>query len=95
MRGPRLAQKAGFFYPCVKGEFAPTYRRPVITERLRSALPAQVDLLTAVFGGPLFCPLAIVKQSDVSRNFPPAPFAAPIPRKIHNAQAAPLNGPAP
>lgn len=69
-RGPRLARMAGFFCPSVKGEFAPTYRRPVYsTERLRSVLPAQVDCLTAVVSGPLFCPLFVKQSHHVPRNF--------------------------
>ena len=69
-RGPRLAQKkAGFFCLLSEGEFAPTYRRPVYsTERLRSVSPAQVDCLTAVVSGPLFCPLFVKQSHHVSRN---------------------------
>ncbi len=64
MRGQMLAPKAGFFCANHEGYFTPTYWRPAFTEPLfEEATPAQVDCLTAVFGGPLFCLPKNVKQS--------------------------------
>lgn len=65
MRGQMLAPKAGFFCANLEGYFTPTYWRPAFTEPLfEEATPAQVDCLTAVFGGPLFCLPKNVKQSN-------------------------------
>lgn len=85
-RGLRLATQAGLFY-FRKGVFTPTYRRPVFnTEHFGSALPAQVDTLTAVAGGPLFCPQNNVNVSENAHQHnairPPArPFGRPDKRR--------------
>ena len=62
-----LAIQAGFFCCYAKGSLS--YKSARLYRVLRSTLPAQVVYLTAVFGGPFFCPPAKVKYTHVpSRN---------------------------
>lgn len=64
-RGPhRLAFKAGFFCALSKGIILPYKKTACLYRALRSALPAKVDCLTAVSGGPSFFPPSNVKQSN-------------------------------
>ena len=60
----RLAFKAGFFCALSKGILLPYKKTACLYRALRSVLPAKVDLLTAVFGGPSFFPPSNVKQSN-------------------------------
>lgn len=53
MRGGQTRTQGGFFCFPFEGDVTPIIRRPAYAKRLRGALPAQVELLTVVFGGPL------------------------------------------
>ena len=65
LRGPQqlALPKAGFFYASSKGILFPYKTAACLYRVLRSTLPAKVDCLTAVFGGPSLFPPANVKQS--------------------------------
>lgn len=60
----RLAFKAGFFCALSKGIISPYKKTACLYRALRSVLPAKVDLLTAVSGGPSFLPPSNVNKSN-------------------------------
>lgn len=69
----RLAFKAGFFCALSKGIISPYKKTACLYRALRSVLPAKVDLLTAVSGGPsFFPPLSVNKSNNATPHQAPA-----------------------